>query len=454
VANKRWKHLIGTVVLQLFVLLLISIVVAFTLLVIADISDPIANIGSKAFSSPERRIETWRTLECQRTLAPSQCHDDFELALGAADLQSRQIERAFGDCGALNDMIGDGNESEVLTMAAIMCHVCQSRCEAALVETLREDSMILVNISFLLTLSVFMVVIYNVCFVVLSNWGRGGGGEDDITEFLVRFQKREKRLEDLKSGQNAMVEMQKAMVEIVEMIQSSKLYTKVPRWMVHLATLTHLFLLVCGLTLGGTAVYSAQLVSKDDCPADTRCEVDLIGYFVYVGFGFASYAVLAYWFIITPGFAEMSHGSLGDNKKAFVRGSILVGFVMVVLLLGMSTTVSMLANGSVGSTSHTEASGMQAARNTYIELGIESDGNEFTCIASDSNVACMLKIDRYYRHVVKIVLAFNLAAGAYSSLLIVLTLYLIDNIRASLDKTTRFWTRLRKKSSWKKKFFG
>lgn len=113
----------------------------------------------------------------------------------------------------------------------------------------------------------------------------------------------------------------------------------------------------------------------------------------------------------------------------------MAGFVMVTLLLVMSTTMTMLATGSVGSTSKIGADGMQAARDDYMELGIESDGDEFTCIGSDSNAACIMKIDRYYRHVVDIVLAFNLAAGAYSSLLIVLTLYLIDKIRSSLDKT-------------------
>lgn len=315
VTYRHWKHLIGTVLLQLCVMLLLSSVVAFTLLVVADISDPIAKIGSKTFSSPERRIETWRTLECQRTLAPSQCHDDFELALQTCNLQPTQIERVFGDCSALDGMMASSNDSEALALAVIMCGVCQRGCEAAMVETLREDSMVLVNISFLLTLAVFMVLIYNFCFLVLSNWGRGGVNKHDITDFLIMFQKDLDRMKKGSRGAggriskdgakefqlNTIQYVQKTMVEMVEKIQSSKLYTKVPRWMIQLAMFTHGTLLVCGLALGGMAVFAGRLVAEEDCPGDTRCEVDLIGYFVWVGFGFASYAALAYTCIITPG---------------------------------------------------------------------------------------------------------------------------------------------------------
>ena len=97
-----------------------------------------------------------------------------------------------------------------------------------------------------------------------------------------------------------------------------------------------------------------------------RCEVDLLGYCVYIGFGMALYAVLAYTCVISPGFEEMSKGKLGHNKsvrhpelkvgtpahakhlgwylesefrvaQAFLRVTVLAGVLIVVGLLAVSS---------------------------------------------------------------------------------------------------------------------
>ena len=97
IAGRRWTHLIFAELLNLCVIFALAGVITYSALLAIDMSDPIASIGSRTFSSPERRIEAWRSTDCQKKLAPSQCHDDYEAAL-SLHLRPDQIEVAFGNC--------------------------------------------------------------------------------------------------------------------------------------------------------------------------------------------------------------------------------------------------------------------------------------------------------------------------------------------------------------------